>query len=159
MPIDNIRTFVFLVVRATLNEEAMRTALDRLIRNHLPILGSRLEAVSKSGKLAYRLPTSFPAEYQLFLWSSDIVDSTLADAQLLPKETHADCDILHGPRSIPELEGEWTPSTWPRERRFEAPDTPLLLVHITRYTDATVVALNLPHAVADQMGFGSLITA
>lgn len=159
IPIDVIRTFVFLIVRATLDEEAMRTALDRLIRNHLPILGSRLETVSKNGNLAYRLPTSFPADYQLFQWSSGTVDSTLADAQLLPKETQADGDILHGPRSIPELEGEWTPSTWPKERKFERPDTPLLLVHITKYTDATVVALNLPHAVADQMGFGSLIAA
>ena len=158
-PIDKIRTFVFLVVRATLNEEAMRTALDRLIRNHLPILGSRLETVSKNGNLAYRLPTSFPADYQLFHWSSATVDSTLADAQLLPKETQAGYDILHGPRSIPELEGEWTPSTWPKERKFEGSDTPLLLVHITKYADATVVALNLPHAVSDQMGFGSLIAA
>lgn len=159
MPIDNIRTLVFLVVRATLDEEAMRSALDRLIRNHLPILGARLEDVSNKGNLAYHLPTPFPPDYQLFHWSSDTIDSALADAQLLPKETLADCDILHGPCSIPELEGVWTPSTWPKERKFEGPDTPLLLVHITRYADATVVALNLPHAVTDQMGFGSLITA
>ncbi|KAJ5307586.1 BCL5p [Penicillium atrosanguineum] len=158
-PIDNIRTFVFLVVRAILNEEAMRTALNRLIRNHLPILGARLEAISKDGNLAYRLPTSFTTDYQLFHWSSDTVDSTFADAQLLPKVMQTDCEILHGPCTIPELEGKWTPSTWPKERKFERSDTPLLLVHITRYADATVVALNLPHAVTDQMGFGCLIEA
>ncbi|KAJ5132098.1 BCL5p [Penicillium atrosanguineum] len=158
-PIDNIRTFVFLVVRAILNEEAMRTALNRLIRNHLPILGARLEAISKDGNLAYRLPTSFTTDYQLFHWSSDTVDLTFADAQLLPKVMQTDCEILHGPCTIPELEGKWTPSTWPKERKFERSDTPLLLVHITRYADATVVALNLPHAVTDQMGFGCLIEA
>lgn len=45
IPIDNIRTFVFLVVREALNKEAMRDALDRLTRNHLPILGARLETL------------------------------------------------------------------------------------------------------------------
>jgi len=45
------------------------------------------------------------------------------------------------------------------ERKFDKPDTPLLSVHLTRYTNSTVVAMNLPHAVADQMGFGSLIKA
>jgi hypothetical protein len=159
IPIENIRTFVFLVVRETLNEEAMRDALDRLIRNHLPILGARLETLPKNGALAYRLPKTFPANYKLFQWSTDTIDSSLADARLLPELPQVDCDILHGPCSIPELEGVWTPPTWPKERRFEQSDTPLLLVHITRYADATVVALNLPHAVTDQMGFGSLITA
>lgn len=40
-PIDIIRTIVFLVVREVLNENTMHSALDRLIRNHLPILGAR----------------------------------------------------------------------------------------------------------------------
>ncbi|KAJ5833144.1 BCL5p [Penicillium riverlandense] len=158
-PISKIRTFVFLIVTEILNEEAMRAALDRLIRNHLPILGARLEA-SNNGGLAYCLPRTFPTDYRLFQWTTDSVESSFADAQLLPDGmAQADCDILHGPRSIPELEGVWTPSTWPRERKFEAPDTPLLLVHVTKYADATVVALNLPHTVTDQMGFGCLITA
>jgi hypothetical protein len=107
----------------------------------------------------YRLPKTFPPDYRLFQWSTHTVESSLADAQLLPDVSQVDCHILHGPCSIPELEGVWTPSTWPKEREFEGPDTPLLLVHVTRFADATVVALNLPHAVTDQMGFGSLITA
>lgn len=157
-PIDKIRTFVFLVVHEILDGEAMRAALDRLIRNHLPILGARLE-LSKNKDLVYRLPKTFPPGYPLFQWSTHSVESSLADAQLLPDVSQVHCDILHGPCSIPELEGVWAPSTWPKERKFEGPDMPLLLVHVTRYADATVVALNIPHSVADQIGFGSLITA
>jgi hypothetical protein len=52
----------------------------------------------------------------------------------------------------------WIPSSWPKEHKFEQPNTPLILVHISKYADATAVALNLPHAFSDQMGFGSMIT-
>ncbi|KAJ6018167.1 BCL5p [Penicillium sp. IBT 35674x] len=158
-PIDNIRTIVFLIVREVLNEDAMRNALDRLIRDHLPILGARIEIISKEGDLAYRVPDSFSADQKLFQWSKQVIDSSLAAAKVLPETPQADSDIFHGPCSIPELEQKWTPSTWPRTSRFEDPDLPLLLVHITKYIDATIVSMNLPHAVSDQMGFASLITA
>ncbi|KAJ6140212.1 BCL5p [Penicillium samsonianum] len=159
VPVNNIRSIVFMVVREILNEGAMRDALDHLIRDHLPILGARLETNSRNGDLAYRVPDSFSAAYNLFQWSNQIDDSSLAAAQVLPETPQADSGPFYGPCSIPELEKKWTPSTWPKERRFEKPDTPLLLVHITKYTDATVVTLNLPHAVSDQMGFASLIIA
>ncbi|KAJ5631782.1 BCL5p [Penicillium longicatenatum] len=158
-PIDNIRTIIFIIIRQILDEDAMRDALDRLIRDYLPIIGARIEIVSKDGDLAYRVPSSFPADYKLFQWSRQIVDSSFAAAEVLPGTSLADSDIFHGPCSIPELENKWTPLTWPRERHSEDPDLPLLLVHITKYTDATIVSMNLPHAVSDQMGIGSLITA
>ncbi|KAJ5135663.1 BCL5p [Penicillium bovifimosum] len=159
VPINNVRSILFMVIREILNEEAMRDALGHLIRDHLPILGARLEANSTNGDLAYRLPDSFTADYKLFQWSNQIVDSSLAAANLLPESPQADSGPFYGPWSVPELEDKWTPSTWPKERKFEEPDTPLLLVHIVKYTDATVVTLSLPHAVSDQMGFASLITA
>ncbi|KAJ5561842.1 BCL5p [Penicillium sp. DV-2018c] len=159
VPIDNIRSIVFMVVRESLNEDALRHALDRLIRDHLPILGARLETISTKGDLAYRLPNSFTADYKLFEWSNQTVDSSLAAAKVLPESPRVDSGPFYGPCSIPEVEQKWAPSTWPKERKFEEPDTPLLLVHIIKYTDATVVTLSLPHAVSDQMGFASLITA
>jgi hypothetical protein len=42
-PLENIQTFLFLVVREKLEETAMQDSLDRLIRDHLPILGARIE--------------------------------------------------------------------------------------------------------------------
>ncbi|KAJ5810600.1 BCL5p [Penicillium pulvis] len=109
--------------------------------------------------LAYRLPITFSADQELFQWSNQVIEYSLAATQVLPETPQADSDIFHGPCSIPELGQKWTPSTWPRKSHFEDPDLPLLLVHITKYTDATVDSMNLPHAVSDQMGLASLITA
>ncbi|PNY27768.1 Alpha-1,2-mannosidase family protein [Tolypocladium capitatum] len=162
-PVDNIRSMLYFVFRDTaLRADAMRPALDRLIRNHLPILGARLaEPRGGHGLLEYHLPEAFPDDYALFQWSTKAVASTLEATRLLPRSTptqpaRAAC---FAPCSVPELEAQWIPSDWPLERRLERPDTPLLLVHITSYTDATVLALSLPHAVADQMGYASVIRA
>jgi hypothetical protein len=57
------------------------------------------------------------------------------------------------------MEKEWAPSSWPVERKYEKTDAPLLFVHITKHTNSTVVALNIPHSVSDQLGFGSMINA
>ncbi|KAJ5532036.1 BCL5p [Penicillium frequentans] len=159
-PSDIIRTIVFLIVREVLNEDAMRSALNRLIRDHLPIIGARIEIISKELRKPGVSASKFlSADQKLFQWSNQVIGSSLAAAQVLPETSQADSDIFHGPCSIPELEQKLTPSTWPRKSHFENPDLPLLLVHRTKYTDATVVSMNLPHAVSDQMGLASLITA
>ena len=160
-PIDNIRSMLFFIFRdAALDGDALRNALDRLVRDHLPILGARI--APRKGKpelLDYHLPTPFPADYALFQWSDKAVDSALEAGRLLPKETSSESGPFFGPSTVPELESQWTPPDWPRERKFEKPNTPLLLVHTTHYTDAAVLALSLPHAVADQMGYASMIRA
>lgn len=160
-PVANIRSLLFLVVRQQLDQNVMQDALDRLIRNHLPILGARLERQGRKKMLVYRLPDPFPDQYDLFRWSAESLSSSLDTARLLPAKMPADGGerVFMGPASVREMEAQWIPTDWPVERNHEKPGTPLLLVHITSYTDATIVALNLPHAVADQMGYGSLIRA
>lgn len=156
-PLENVRSLLFLVVREVLNEEAMRESLDRLIRDYLPILGARIEL--KKSDLAYRLPKSFPPSYRLFEWSSNAVDSSLEDTNLLPRGPQPTSSPSFAPANIPEMEKEWTPSNWPVERKYEKPNAPLLFVHITKYTNGTIVALNIPHAVCDQLGLASMINA
>jgi hypothetical protein len=156
-PLDNIRSLLFLVVRENLNEEAMRDSLDRLIRDHLPILGARIEP--KKTDLEYRLPKPFPPAYLLFQWTNNSVTSSLEDINLLPRGPPSTSGPFFAPANIPDMEREWMPSTWPVERKYERPNAPLLFVHITKYTDSTIVALNIPHAVSDQLGFGSMINA
>lgn len=156
-PLENVRSLLFLVVREKLDEKAMRDSLDRLIRNHLPILGARIEF--KKTDLEYRLPTSFPPAYSLFEWTEKTVDSSLEDTNLLLQATQADSAPSFAPSNIPEIEKEWTPSAWPVERKYEKPNAPLLFVHITKYTSSTVVALNIPHCVSDQLGFANMINA
>jgi hypothetical protein len=156
-PLENVRSLLFLVVRENLDENAMRDSLNRLIRDHLPILGARIEF--KKTDLEYCLPNSFPPAYSLFEWTSRTVDSSLEDTNLLPRGPQSDSALSFAPSNIPQMEKEWTPSSWPVERKYEQPNAPLLFVHITKYTNSTVVALNIPHCVSDQLGFASLISA
>ncbi|KAI9896503.1 hypothetical protein N3K66_008675 [Trichothecium roseum] len=186
-PIDKIRSLLFFVVRRRLDEGLMRRSLDRLIREHVPILGARLETASSGpdgsggsggsgsgGGLEYHLPEKgFPEGYKLFEWSSETVGKTFAEAGVLPptpaerkEEEETDAEkrkkkkkIVEFYPSVPEMEARWTPSSWPRERRQERPGCALLLVHLTRYADATVVSTNLPHAVSDQKGYAALVEA
>lgn len=156
-PLENVRSLLFLVVRENLDEKAMRDSLDRLIRDHLPILGARIEF--KKTDLEYRLPNAFPPAYSLFEWTSKTVESSLEDTNLLPQATQSDSALSFAPSNILKMEQEWTPSSWPVERKYEKPNAPLLFVHITKYTTSTVVALNIPHCVSDQLGFACMINA
>lgn len=156
-PIHNIRTLVFIVVRDVLDDELMRTSLDKLIRNHIPILGARVKSSGADGLLQYHLITPFPENHELFSWSTSNIDSTLEEANLVPERNpQRGITIL---QDVTVMEKRWIPSDWPVRRDQDKPDTPLLLVHLTHYKDATIISLNLLHCVSDQMGFGSLINS
>lgn len=157
-PVGDIRTIVFFVIRQHLNEELLRQSLDNLIRNHLPILGSRIRRTGEKGPLVYHLPEAFAPDALLFAWSSSLVSTTLDESRLLPDVPDSKCAINWGP-DVTKIEDKWTPSDWPREFVDDGPDTPLVLVHLTKYTDATILAINVPHAVSDQKGLGSMVQA
>ncbi|KAF9874269.1 MFS monocarboxylate [Colletotrichum karsti] len=158
-PIDEIRSLVFFVLRHSVNEEKLRSSLDDLIRNHLPILGARVRSAGKGSGLAYHVPAGFPSDKPLFGWSSRSVPTTFAASQLLPSSKTESIEKVTWGKSVVELEEEWTPASWPRSRLDDGPDTPTLLVHLTHYEDDTVVSTNLPHAVVDQMGYASFVRA
>lgn len=156
-PIHEIRSLVFFVVRATLDETRLRTSLDTLVRQHYRILGARIRPTGKGKNLEYHLPDAFPEDgYALFSWSSRAVDERLEDGKLLAGHDDPKGVVTFGP-SILEVEEAWRPKDWPVERKFEKPDCPIMLVHLTKYTDATVIAASIPHCVVDQMGFGLII--
>ena len=157
-PIDNIRTLVFFIVRQSLNEDVLRTSLDRLIRHHLPILGARIKPTGKNGALEYHQPKAFADGYALFKWSGVAVQSKLGEFLRL-LDTSRPKEAIISDSSVPEIEAKLIPSGWPVERKYERPDSPLLFVHLIHYNDATVVEMNLPHAVADMMGFASVVRA
>ncbi|KAH6669718.1 hypothetical protein F5X68DRAFT_249155, partial [Plectosphaerella plurivora] len=157
-PLDNLRSQLFFLVPTRLDEDVLQTALETLIRDHLPILGARIQPTGLGNALEYHLPRSFHADYCLFGWSSSTVNTPFSVVTLLAEQTQTDAAITWG-TPTPELEKLWTLANWPTERKHEKPDCPLLLVHLTHYTDYTVVGTNLPHAVADQMGYASMIEA
>lgn len=160
-PLDSIRTICFFIVRHKLDETLMRESLDKTIREQIPILGARIEGkIGPNERQRYRLPQPFPDDYELFKWSSKSVAKSLDEANILPPTKDPKSVVIWG-RPIPEIEKDLSPDSedWPVERKFERPGCPMLLVHLTKYTDATVVATNLPHAVCDQMGYGSFVRA
>ncbi|CAG9950929.1 unnamed protein product [Clonostachys rosea f. rosea IK726] len=158
-PMDNIRSLLFFVVKFHLDEKLLRAALDRLIRDHLPLLGGRIKRASDGTKFEYHIPEPFQDNHKLFEWTSRSILTTLDEANLLPSSMAEDSLVSFSKPSIPEIEQHWRPADWPLERRHDKPDTPLLLVHLTSYADATILSTNLPHAVADQMGYASIIKA
>lgn len=154
-PINNIRSLAFFVVRDILDGEFMRASLDKLIRNHIPLLYAQVKPSGADGWLQYHLTSPLPDKHEAFGWSVSNVASTLEETNLVP-----DQNPQRGVTILPDitvLEPCWIPADWPVCRDQDKPDTPLLLVHLTYYTNATVVAINLPHCVSDQIGYGSVI--
>lgn len=157
-PLDNLRSQLFFIVREELDGKLLQASLDTLIRDHLPILEARVKDTGPNKALEYHLPRSFTSEYRLFGWSTSTVNESFSNLNLLGSPPQPDAAITWGTRT-PELERLWAPADWPTERKHERPDCPLFLVHLTTYTDFAVVATSLPHAVADQMGYASVIEA
>ena len=158
-PVGTFRTLVFFIVRDILDQDLLRRSLDRLIRNHLPVLGAKIKPASKKGGLEeYIYPQPFPEDATLFSWSTSTKESTLDASELFPDVASSKGAVVWG-RSIRDLEAAWTPDDWPRGRSDDGPDTPLLLVHVTDYEDATVLTVNIPHAVVDQKGLASMVEA
>ncbi|PCH01079.1 Hypothetical protein PENO1_044620 [Penicillium occitanis (nom. inval.)] len=164
-PIDNIRTRVFFIVDSRLDESVLRSGLDDLIRNHWRKLGARLftrPGDNKHGLLEYRLPKTFDDDYQLFEWSATEYDHVIDKSDHLrffndPPAAEKGVTLLD---SIKDVDKFVRPPTWPFERKDEpAGGAPMLYVHLSLYTDATVIALGLPHVLADQMGVANIMRA
>lgn len=164
-PVDNIRTRTFFIVDSRLNESVLRSGLDDLIRNHWRKLGARLftrPGDNKHGLLEYRLPATFDDDYQLFEWSATEYDHVIDKSAHLgffndPPAAEKGVTLLD---SIKDVDKVVRPSTWPFEVKDEpASGAPLLFVHLSLYTDATVIALGLPHVLADQMGVANIVRA
>ncbi|UKZ94364.1 uncharacterized protein TrAFT101_009238 [Trichoderma asperellum] len=156
-PISNIRSLAFIVVRDILDGELMKESLDKLITEHIPLLSSRIKPSGTDGWLQYHLTSPLPDNYDIFGWSVSNVGTTIGESKLVPEQ-----NSQRGIAILPDvtvLESCWTPTDWPILRNQDKPETPLLLVHLTYYTDATIVAVSLPHCVSDQLGLGSVISS
>lgn len=165
-PVNNIRTRTFFIVDSRLDEPTLRSGLDDLIRNHWRKLGARLftrPGDNKHGFLEYRLPQTFDDDYQLFEWSATEYEHVIDKSAHLkffndPPAAEKGVTLLD---SIKDVDKVVRPSTWPFERKDEpvSSGAPLLYVHLSLYTDATVIALGLPHVLADQMGVANIMRA
>ncbi|GJC81086.1 transcriptional regulator sdnM [Colletotrichum liriopes] len=142
------RTFFFL--RHALDNDALKGALDTLIRHHWPKLGARLVTRPDDGFLEYHLPHTFPPDYKLFEWSSASFDAAMDEAAHVPKATAPE----HG-GSLETVDAfELAAGAQAR-----VPGAPTVWVHVSTFTDGTVVGVNLPHALSDQLGLRNILKA
>lgn len=156
-PMNNIRTRTFFILDAFLDEELLRSALDHLIREHWRKLGARLITRSEDGLLEYHLLRKFGEKHKLFHWSSEEYNHSIDKLDSLPKATPPDKGISLLP-PLSSIENWFRPANWPYELT-DAPGAPLLYVHMSLFTDATVIATSLPHVVADQFGLANIMKA
>jgi hypothetical protein len=156
-PVDKIRTRTFFIVDEQLDEDILRIALDRLIRDHWRKLGARLFKRPRDAVLEWHLPKTFGEKYDLFRWSSKEYNHSI-DKTGLPKSTPPEQGVV----LLPPLEvfDKWfRPSDWPFEQKDE-PNAPLLHVHMSTFTDdTTVIAISCPHMVGDQYGMANIMKA
>ncbi|KAG5918834.1 hypothetical protein E4U42_006722 [Claviceps africana] len=153
----NIRTRTFFIVKECLDEDALRTSLDCLIRNHWRKLGGRLVA-RKDGHLEYHIPKTFDQDYALFNWSAQEHHQSIEKVASAIRSPPLD----KGPQFLPSLsiiDSWFRPADWPYDRRDGPPDAPMLYVHVSLFDDATVITIGHPHSLADQMGLANIIKA
>ena len=117
-PSDNIRSRTFFILNNRLDEDVLRSALDRLIRYHWRKLGARLITRPKDGLPEYHLPRIFDEKYALFNWSSQEYDHSIDKVEFFPKPTPPENGIalLPPPRFI---EHWFRPLDWPLDRKEE----------------------------------------
>ena len=156
LPIPNTRTRTFFIIRDQLDEHALRDALDRLIRRHWRILGARIVKDPARG-YEYHLPGTFEDGHKLFEWSSSKVDTTVEEA--LPWLEAPTIDGVSVLPSLEEVDKIFRPASWPFELKNDPEDGPQLYMHLTFFDNVTVLAINTPHVLADQLGTSNLFKA
>ena len=157
-PSDNIRSRTFFILNNRLDEDVLRSALDRLIRYHWRKLGARLITRPKDGLPEYHLPRIFDEKYGLFNWSSQEYDHSIDKVEFFPKPTPPENGIvlLPPPRFI---EHWFRPLDWPLDRKEEPAGAPMLYVHMSLFADAAVLGINCPHILVDQFGKANIMRA
>jgi hypothetical protein len=156
-PIPGIRTRTFFLLNDHLDEEVLRNSLDTLIRDHWQKLGARF-TTRRDGRLEYHLPLTFDEKYALFNWTSKQYDHSIENIPSFPKPTAPEKGIALLPH-LYTFEEWFRPGDWPLTCERDELDKPLIYAHVAHFTDATVIAVSIPHVFADQLGLGNIIKA
>ncbi|KAF4448999.1 hypothetical protein F53441_7649 [Fusarium austroafricanum] len=156
-PIPNLRTRTFFITDHPLDEQVLKNGLDKLIRNYWRKLGARLVQSDKTG-LEYHLPHVFSDDYELFKWSSVSAGYSYGETYPLAKILHPGNDIAFLP-AVDTLDRLARPQDWPYERKDEPPNSPLLYIHLTNFSDGAALVMSVPHVFADQGGVANIVKA
>ncbi|KAM0491736.1 hypothetical protein ACHAP8_010365 [Fusarium lateritium] len=156
-PIPNLRTRTFFITDHPLDDQLLKSGLDNLIRKHWRKLGARLVSSEKQG-LEYHLPHVFPDGYELFKWSSVSAGYSYGETYEMAKIIHPGDNIAFLP-AVDRIDRLARPQDWPFERKDDPPNSPLLFIHLTKFSDGAILAISVPHVLADQGGVANIVKA
>ncbi|KAF5717855.1 hypothetical protein FMUND_5525 [Fusarium mundagurra] len=157
-PIPNLRTRTFFITDHPLDEQILKNGLDELIRNHWRKLGARIFPSRGDTRLEYHLPHVFPDDYELFKWSSVSAGYSYGETYEMSKILHPGDGVAFLP-NMETIDARLRPQDWPYERKDEPPNSPLLYVHLTTFSDGAALAMSVPHVFADQGGLANIVKA
>ncbi|KAF7194592.1 O-acetyltransferase PaAT-2 [Pseudocercospora fuligena] len=161
--LDDTRTLHSIVVAWTLrfddvlDPEKLKDALSKLLEiGDWRKLGGRLR-LKEDGSLELHSPNIYTAERPAFAYSQVEVATAIDEdplARQLPKAAKSP-SIQKGPELFQKFAArEDAPRTIDD---FLRNDTPVLSLHITPFSDATLVAISWPHILMDVMGQQALV--
>lgn len=163
-PMRNIRVRTFFVLDDRLDKDKLRNAIFVLIKDHWRKLGARLVGKAKDGPLVYQVPKEFDVGYEVFRWSCK--DNDFPIEKVCPSlGPNLNSDLSEreksGVRMLPltdSVDELFRPSQWPMDFADEV-DAPFLLMHMSLFTNSTVLAISIPHIIGDQLGLANILRA
>ncbi|KAL6912509.1 hypothetical protein FSST1_010269 [Fusarium sambucinum] len=156
-PIPNLRTRTFFITDHPLDEEVLKDGLESLIKNHWQKLGAGLVLSEKQG-LEYHLPHVFSDGYEIFRWSSVSAGYSYGETHEMSKIVHPGDSITFLP-AMDRIDKLARPQDWPFESKDDPPNSPLLFIHLTKFSDGAILAISVPLVLADQGGVANIVKA
>ncbi|KAJ4982804.1 BCL5p [Stagonosporopsis vannaccii] len=163
--LDDTSTFRNLLLAWTISfndvmdAEMLRSSLARLLEiGDWRKLGGRLK-LKENGALEIHVPRMFTADRPAFSYSHEEINMGLEDHEAtknFPKY-NGDISFWPSPHSFQALAApNGTPK---RPKDLCLGDTPQMSLHITAFTNATLIAITWPHTLMDIMGQQALLHA
>ncbi|KAM7208254.1 hypothetical protein V8F20_001534, partial [Naviculisporaceae sp. PSN 640] len=167
--LDNLATSRVIVLSETLlfhdvlDPLKLRDGLTDLIANHgdWRKLGGRLRMRASDGNLELHVPKEFDEQRPAIRFTKQAFDSAIGENRIGSQFPRPSLDgrpsVQPGPGTFDPFSALGNgPSTL---EEYLCSDEPILRVHVTSFTDATVVVLLWPHAVAGALGVKNILSA
>ncbi|KAF9691279.1 hypothetical protein EKO04_010789 [Ascochyta lentis] len=163
--LDDTKTFRGILITWTicfndaLDADKLRSSLARLLElGDWRKIGGRLR-LKENGALEIHVPPSFTAQRPAFSYSHELINTAVEDhavAKDLPK-SDGSVSMWPGPDAFADFAAR--PDAPTTLEDLLSGDVPQISVHITSFTNATLVALSWPHTMMDVMGQHAFLDA
>ncbi|CAA9964402.1 hypothetical protein PTMSG1_07761 [Pyrenophora teres f. maculata] len=164
--LDDTKTFRSILIAWTLcfndvlDADKLQSSLAKLLETgDWRKLGGRLRRKA-DGTLEIHVPRAFTSSRPAFSYTHDSINTSIQDHELagkLPLSHNGSIKTSPGPTDFNDLAA--SPSAPATIEDLFAGDVPQISVHITSFTNATLVGLSWPHTLMDVMGQAAFLQA